>query len=94
MSSEKAADLPDKESPEGDVSAGLVRKRHRDNIRQPLSLVNDGVGVRQVFPIIDTDLTTSYYLLQLLVDLLCTHKRKKCLSLHSFERINKCHINF
>lgn len=63
------ADLLDEEALEGDVLAGFVRKRHGDDVGQPLRLVDDGVREGKRPPVFNLDLTGSYHPAELLLDL-------------------------
>jgi len=46
-----------------------VRNGHRENAGQSLGLVDDGVSVGQLLPVLYPDLTTPYLPDQLLLDL-------------------------
>lgn len=60
--------LFDEEALEGGVSAGSVRKIQGDDVGQPLSLVDDGFNVRQVFPVFYPHLAVSHHPAELLLD--------------------------
>lgn len=51
--------LLDEVSMKGDISVGFVGNRHGDDVCQSLYFVDDGVGVREVFPVIYPHLTAS-----------------------------------
>lgn len=75
MKTEVQSHLLDEEALEGDVLAGLVRKRHGDNVGQSLSLVDDGVREGEVLPVFHLNLPRPYDPAQLLLDLVW---RQKC----------------
>lgn len=62
------SDLLDEVTLEGDVLRRFVRNRHGDDVGQPLSLVDDGVGEGQLHPVLHLHLATPYHLAQLLAD--------------------------
>ena len=70
----RATDLFDKVALEGDVSAGFVRNWYGDNAGESLCLMNDGVSVGQVLPVIYSDLAASNHPAQLILDLVWRHK--------------------
>lgn len=73
----KATDLFDKVALIDDILAGLVRNSHGSNVGQPLRLVDDSIGERQVHPVLDSDLTASHHPGQLLVDLVWVPGKNK-----------------
>lgn len=77
MTQMRVTDLSNKVALEDDVSAGFVRNGHGDNVGQSLCLVDDGISVRQVSPVIHLDRTASYHPAQLLLDLVWGHKIRK-----------------
>lgn len=74
---QRATDLFNKVAFIDDVLAGLVRNSHGNNVGEPLRLVDDGVGERQVLPVLDSDLTASHHPGQLLLDLVWVPVGKK-----------------
>lgn len=77
----------DEEALEGDVSAGFVRNGKGDNVGQSLCLMDDSISVRQVPPVLYSDLTASHHPAQLLLDLVWTRawtKKMMCLHLDQF----------
>lgn len=67
--------LFNKVSLEVDVSASFVRKRNREDVSQSLCLMDDGISERQVLSVSNLDLTVSYDLPQLLLDLVLFMKQ-------------------
>lgn len=64
----RALNLFDEVALEGGVSAGSVRKTDGNNVGQSLSLMDDGVDIRQVFPVFYTHLTVPHHPAELLLD--------------------------
>ena len=63
------SDLLNEVALEGDVLAGGVRECHGNDVGQSLGLMDDGISVGQVLPVICPDLPTPYRAAQLLMDL-------------------------
>lgn len=61
--------LFNKVAPELNISGRFVRKRHGDNVGQSLYLMDDGINIREVFPVFYPDSSVSHHLAELLLDL-------------------------
>ena len=54
----RLSNLSDEKSLQGDILSSDVRKGHWDNASQSLGLMNDGISVGQLLPVLYPDLTT------------------------------------